>query len=213
MSWFTLTANADEAAKEHYAPFIAVDFDFPSGHVRLWTGTGNIVLGGNTYLGMGELVRVSSAPERANLVVERKTYQLSGAQVDPAVVPEAEIDASFGRSVTEYLGFLNPGTGLLAAEPEINFEGEISNIRRVDGREPVIEVNADSRLALLDQVDGWRYTHEHQQEFYAGDNGFNQAANLDLKEVLWGGRRVLAGGSSGRRVDGQRVAPAIRRET
>jgi hypothetical protein len=198
MTWFVTSANETETAKEHYHMFLAADFDFPSGHVYLWSGTGELSIGGNTYLGMGELVRVSVAPERSNLTVDRKTYQLTGVPVDPAVVSETDIDGSFGRSVTEYLGFLNAETRQLLATPEVNFEGEISNIRRVDGREPLIEVNADNRLIMLDQADGWRYTHEHQQQFYAGDLGYNQVPSLDLKEVLWGGRRVVAGGGGSR---------------
>jgi hypothetical protein len=202
MSWFETVANETESAKNRYHMFIAVDFDFPSGHVRLWTGSGLITLSGSDYLGIGDLGRVSPTVDRSNLTVERKTYQLQGAIVDPALVSEADIDDSFGRAVVEYLGFLNNDTHQLLATPEINFEGEISNIRRVDGPEPMIEVNADSRLIMLDQNDGWRYTHQHQIEFFPAlplDLGFNEMPKLDTREVLWGGRRVIAGvgGNSG----------------
>jgi hypothetical protein len=196
MTWFVSSTNQTESAKAHVAPFIAVDLDFSSGHVRLWTGLGNLVIGGNTYTGAGYLARIKAAPEHSNLTVERRTYQLAGADVNPAVVPEADIDSSFGRSVIEYLGFLNADTGQLVDTPETNFEGEISNIRRSDGPEPVIEVNADHRMVILDQNDGWRWTHEHQQEFYPAaptDNGLNQMAAIELREVLWGGKRVIAG--------------------
>lgn len=192
-TWFDSAVNEAEASKRRFNPFLAADFDFPSGHVRLWSGWGVIQIGGEDYLGMGELVRVSSVAERSNMTTERKTYQLSGAMVDPAAVSEADIDASFGRPIIEYLGFLDPKTRRPVAEPEIRWEGEISNIRRVDGREPLIEVNADDRLAMLDKVDGWRYTHEHQQQFYAGDMGCEPAARLDQRDVLWGGHRVGAG--------------------
>lgn len=194
MTWFATSANADEAAKEHYYMFLAVTMDFPSGFVRAWSGGGDLVISGNTYIGLGRLVRVSDVVERSNLTVERKVYQLTG--VDPALVPESDIDNSFGRSVTEYLGFIT-AAGQLLATPEVNFEGEISNIRRVDGKEPIIEVNADNRLIMLEQNDGWRYTHQHQQQFYAGDNGFDQVPSLDTREVLWGGKRVSVGGFGG----------------
>jgi hypothetical protein len=177
--------------------FLAVDFDFPSGHVYLWSGTGTIEIGGNNYLGMGKLVRVSSAPERANMTVEGKSYQLSGAPVDPAVIPESEIDGSFGRPVIEYFGFLHTETHQLIAQPEINFEGAISNIRRVDGPESIIEVNVENRMVILDRSSGWRYTHEHQQQFYPDDLGLNHMAKQELKEVLWGGSRVVIGTGGG----------------
>lgn len=195
--WFADSANSLAASRRHYYIFLAVDFDFPSGHVRLWSGYGTLSFAGNDYVGAHHLTRVSSHAERSNLAIERKTYQLAGASVDPAVVPEDDIDGSFGRSVTEYLGFLDPDSRQLVGVPEVNFEGEISNIRRRDGREPAIEVNAEHRLALLDQVDGWRYTHEHQAQFYADDNGLNMMQRNEMREILWGGHRVSPGGGVG----------------
>lgn len=195
MTWFADSANQTEAAKSRYAMFLAVSMDFTSGFVRVWTGHGNITIGGNTYVGIGTLGRVSQTSEKSNLTVDRKTYQLAGAEVNPALVSETDIDASFGRAVIEYFGFLTE-SGQLLATPEVAFEGEISSIRRVDGADPMIEVNAENRLVLIEQNDGWRYTHEHQQEFYAGQNdlGFDQVKTLDTRERLWGGRRVVAGG-------------------
>jgi hypothetical protein len=175
--------------------FLAVSMNFTSGYVRVWSGAGSISISGNTYTGVGNLGRVSHVTERSNLTVERKIYQLAG--VDPALLSETDIDASFGRSVIEYFGFINPENLQLHATPEINFEGEISNIKRVDGRDPFIEINAENRLVILDAPDGWRYTHEHQQDFFPGDLGLDQVPKLDTKEILWGGRRVVAGYGSG----------------
>lgn len=196
-TWFESVPNLDESERVRYAAFLALDADFPSGHVRVWTGYGTIEIGGETFLGFGELCRIPGEIERANITTERKTYQLSGAIIDPALISEEDIDASFGRPVIEYLGFLNPDTHELLDEPEIRFEGEISSVRRVDGPESTIELNAEDQLANLDRVDGWRYTDEHQQQFYPGDRGCEPARRLDQKEVLWGGHRVGAGQGSG----------------
>lgn len=207
MTWFVTSANETEAAKEQYHLFIAVDFDFVGSHLRLWTGTGTLQIGGNNYTGAGDLARIQFNPERSNLTVERKVYQLSG--VDPALISESDIDSSFGRPVTEYFGFLNHETQALLATPEINFEGEVSGISRKDGAEPLIECSAEHRLVLLDRTDEWRFTHEHQQQFYPGANdlGLNQMKSLGLNEVLWGGFRVQAGtiGGRGGPREGQRL--------
>lgn len=188
MSWFTSSTNEAEAAKEHCLMFLAVDFDFPSGHARFWTGIGDLVISANTYLGAGELGSISMPEERTALVFESKVYQLSG--VDPTLVSEADIDACFGRSVTEYFGFLNPQTLQLVDTPEVNWEGRIDSMRRVDGARPIIEVKAEHRLVLLDQADDWCYTHEHQQQFFASDLGYDRIPTLELKSVSWAGRRV-----------------------
>jgi hypothetical protein len=191
MTWFSSSANELEAAKSHVHIFVAVDFDFPSGHLRLWTGVGELSFGGSTYIGVGKLGSISVPSEATNLSADKKTYQLSG--VDPALVSESDIDNSFGRDVIEYFGFLNHETRQLVDTPEINWEGRIDTMRRVDGVSPIIEVNAEHRLAMLDRSDGWRYTHEHQQQFFAGDKGLEFVGTLDAKEVLWNGERAYPG--------------------
>lgn len=191
MTWFDSSTNQTEAEKDHYHMFVAVDFDFPSGHIRLWSGAGNLTILGETFIGSGDLGKISIPEERAGLDAPRKTFTLSG--IDPALASESDIDDCFGRSVIEYFGFLHPVTRTLLDDPEINWEGRIDNVRRVDGAEPVIEVNAEHRMILLDQNDGWRYTHEHQQRFYPGDKGFDRVKTLMTKEVLWGGKRTVAG--------------------
>lgn len=193
MSWFSEAANESAASGDHWLMFLAVDFDFAGGHVRFWSGIGDLVIDGNTYLGAGDLGSVSMPPDNTTLTAERKTFRLSN--VDPSWIAESDLEDSFGRDVTEYFGFLHPETRTLIADPEINWEGRIDSCRRVDGAEPYVEINAEDRHILLEKSDGWRYTHEHQQEFFSGDNGFNLLPSLELKEVFWGGSRVVPGSS------------------
>jgi len=191
MSWFALSANEVEAGKEHVALFVAVDFDFPSGHSRVWSGMGDLTFGGNTYSGLGQLGKIEVPTEGVGLDAQTKKYQCSG--VDPALMLESDIDYSYGRSVTEYFGFFDTETGKLVAVPEINWEGRIDSIRRVDGKEPIIEVSAEHRMVLLQRNDLWRYTQEHQDQFYPGDNGFDQVTVIQLKKVIWSGKNTDPG--------------------
>lgn len=195
MSWFASSANETEAAKEHVCMFIAVAFDFPSSVYRFWSGYGDLTLFGNTFTGTGELGKITTKPENTRLVAETKTFQLSG--VDLALVNESDLEGCFGRPVTEYIGFLDQN-GQLVADPEINWEGLMDKPRRVDGLEPIIEINAEHRLALIDQADGWRYTHEHHQQFFPGDNGCREVPSVETAEIYWGGYRVMPGGRGGR---------------
>jgi hypothetical protein len=203
VSWFQQSANGTEADKDAVCLFVAVAFAFQSATVRVWSGFGDLTFGGFTYTGTGDLGKITAHTEQVVLVSEKKTYQLSG--VDPALVPEADFDSSFGRSVTEYFGFLTQA-GAQVATPEINWEGRIDSCRRVDGSTPLIEVNAEYRLSLVDQTDGWRYTHEHQQQFFAGDDGLKYVPTLETTEILWGGSRVYPGSGGGRgpRVSGNK---------
>jgi hypothetical protein len=199
MTWFASSTNALEAAKEHYLMFLAVAFDFPSGAARFWTGIGDISISGDTYLGAGTLGSISMPEERSSLSFESKVYRLAG--VDPSLVSESDIDDSFGRSVTEYFGFLNPDTRQLIDTPEVNWEGRIDSMRRVDGSNPLIEVKAEHRLVMLDQTDDWCFTHEHQQQFYAADLGFDRIPTLELKQITWNGYAVGIKGQLQRLID------------
>lgn len=190
MTWFVQSANQDEAAKPHVQMFIAVDLDLPPGHLRLWTGEGTIQIAGNDYRGIGEFGSVSASPDHTRLLAERKAYRLSGC--DPSLMSESDIDGSFGRSITEYFDFLNDA-GQLVATPEINWEGRMDAIKRKDGADACIEVNAENRMVYLDVPNGWRYTHEHQQLFFSGDDGLKLVPTTMTTELLWGGRKVVPG--------------------
>ena len=190
MTWFQSSANEDESAKEHVSMFIAVALDFPSGIVRFWTGIGEITFGGYTYLGVGQLGSIAPADEHVRNVAEKRSFSLSG--VDPSLVSEADIDACYGRSVTEYFGFID-ANGVLVATPETNWEGRIDGITRRDGAEPVIEVSAESKFAVLDQPDGWRFTDEHQQQFFSGDTGLILMPSVMTATVVWGAQNIRPG--------------------
>lgn len=205
MSWFQQSANGTEADKDAVCLFVAVSFALQSGTVRFWSGFGDLSFGGNSYTGTGELGKITAHTEQVTLIADKKTYQLTG--VDPTLVLESDFDSSFGRSVTEYMGFLSQA-GALIATPEINWEGRIDSCKRVDGSAPVIEVAAEFRLTLIDQVDGWRYTHEHQQQFFPGDTGLQYVGALETTELLWGGRRVYPGYLSGNNTGRGRYNPA-----
>lgn len=197
MTWFQQSANETEAAKSRCMAFIAVDFDFPSARVRLWTGSGTLSILGNDYIGIGDLGGVSSPPEHSRLVDESKTYEMSLIDVSPQLISESDLDGSYGRSVVEYLGFLNADTLQLVTTPEVYWEGRIGTCRRTDGPQPRVMVQAEHRLSIMHFADGYRYTHEHQQEFFAGDLFFREAPSIETKEVIWMGGPVAPGRGPG----------------
>lgn len=190
MSWFQTSANETEAAREHVCMFLAVEFDFVSAVYRFWSGLGSLSINGQTFIGTGDLGKISVSPDNSRLIAEPKTYQLAG--VDLTIISETDLENCYGRGVTEYFGFLKQD-GSLFATPETNWEGRMDKARRVDGLSPLVEINAEHRLVLLDKADGWRYTHEHHQQFFPGDNGFREMPSVATAEILWGGYRVLTG--------------------
>jgi hypothetical protein len=200
VTWFTDANCAAAALRENAMLAYAVDLDFPSGHVRITTWKGGVSILGNTFVpGFNEagdiLVAMKEPIERAQLYAETWTYQLAG--VDVSVIPESELDNSYGRSVTEYEVWFDPETRAMIGY-EIRREGTISKPRRRDGAEPLIEIDVEHRLVILEDADLWRFTGQHQDKFFptgTRDEGCDLTASLESKEVIWGGKRVEAGGA------------------
>lgn len=194
MTWFLNAGNETEAGKPHNLLVIAIDADFPSGHLRLSTWVAPLQINGQTFTGAGNLGKVAVNTETTQLTAQTRTYQLSG--VDPAIVPESEIDNCFGRSFTEYLVWLDVETQTVIGF-EINFEGRMDQVNRRDGATPFVEVNVEHRLVTLDRADNWCYTTEHQGQFFSGDTGFDQVKELQSVQVTWGGGPVVPGSPPG----------------
>lgn len=184
MSWFNDSNAAAESLKPHNILVIAVDGDFPSGHLRLSTWLAPLTINGQVFTAVANLGTIPAVPENMQLTADTRVYQLSG--VDPAVIPESEIDNCFGRSWTEYIVWLDSVTRKVVGY-EINFEGRMDKIQRKDGASPVVEVSVEHRLVILDTADGWCYTDQHQQQFYPGDTGLDRVAFNGTVEITWGG--------------------------
>lgn len=198
MTWFTDANCAAAALRENAMLGYAVDLEFPSGHVRITTWQGGVTIGADSFVpGYNEagdiLVAMKEPTERAQLYAETWTYQLAG--VDPSVIPESEIDNSYGGAVIEYECWFDPDTRALIGYEERR-RGTISKMRRRDGDEPLIEVDVENELVMLEDADGWRYTGQHQDQFFPDvprDQGCDVTAGLESKEIIWGGHRALAG--------------------
>jgi hypothetical protein len=193
MTWFVSSANQTAAARQAIGIAVAVDFDFPSGHFRAHTWAGDLTIGGNTYMGVGIFGSISGLRESALLAPESKTYRLNLGNTSVSAIPESDMDGCSNRTVTEYLCLIDVDSGQLIDTPELTFEGIMSYPRRVKGPSPFIEVVCESRLALLEKSDGWRWTAAHQEKFFTGDLGFNQVHFNELRDIFWGGFPALPG--------------------
>lgn len=190
MSWFTDSDVETLYDREHIIEALAIDADFPSGHVRLTTWPAGLTLNSNTYTSAAGIVEIEEAEETAQRIFEPRVYSISG--VDLTQIPESEIDDSFGRAWTEYLIGIDPDTYQVVGYEE-SWSGYIGRMRRKDSLTPIIQVHVNHRLAALNQADGYRRTHEHQQQFFAGDTGYLKVKGLGATEIIWGGRRVAPG--------------------
>ncbi len=182
----SLTAGmVTEVTAATLRPILLVKLAFDSGDLNLWTGVGDLVFSGDTYTGAGDLLAFSPIEEGVALKAVGLTGALSG--IPSAIISTALAEDYMGRPVTVWFGALT-AAGALVADPEPIFGGLIDSMPIEDaGETAIIQIQAENRLARLEEAPGRRYTPEDQAIEYAGDKGLDFVVALnDGREIVWG---------------------------
>ena len=160
-------------------PFYAVEFLFDTSPLRLWTGQGDLTIGGNTYTGSGSLLGVETIEETSEIAVRGATLTLSGV---PSEIASLALQTPYqGRTCTIYFG-LTDKTDLT----EI-FSGYMDEMNIDEGPETSsIEVKVENKLIDLERARVRRFTSGYQKSKYPGDKGFDFVESIQDKEVVWG---------------------------
>jgi hypothetical protein len=101
----TRTLPADIATRlgnEEVRPFYAVEMEFDSDQVNLWTGNGTIVIDGKTYIGTGLAMEISDVEETAQIEAKGLTITLSG--IASSILSLAITEPYQGRACRVYYG-------------------------------------------------------------------------------------------------------------
>jgi hypothetical protein len=161
---------------------MAVALDFPSGMAR-WNGsTLDIVIGGNTFLGLGALGSIGVIEEGAETRPYGLTVGITGVprdavalaltqeyQGDAATIWEVQLDAN-GQPI---------GT------PPIAFRGRMDQMSVTLGDTASVTVRLENRLADWERARVRRYTDEDQKRAFAADKGFEFVTATVDKDIVW----------------------------
>ena len=160
--------------------FFAVEALFDSGTVRLWTGFGEIVIDGNTYIGAGNLISVSEIHEGAEIEARGARIGLNGI---PAELLGLALNEPYqGRELRIHVGTLDNGT-----QAHMLFRGRMDTMTLQDSGETAsINVTVENRLVDLERSRIRRFTAEDQKALYPGDTGLDYVAAIQGKPLTWG---------------------------
>jgi len=179
------TAVNDEFTAAELSPFFAVELAFDEGTIRLWTGFGTIEVDGNSFLQGGDMLSISGITETAEVQANGITIGLTG--LDTALIQSALAEDYQGRDCNLYVGVLD-SDGAVIADPIKVFAGRMDLMTVEDsGGTAEITVTAESKLIDLERGRQRRYTSEDQKIDYPDDRGLDFIAELQDKEVVWGG--------------------------
>ena len=199
------TGVSDALEDDVIYPFTAVELQFDGGNVvRLWTGVGTLVYGGNSWTGAGELLDISSIEETSDISAKGATVTLSG--VPSSVLSLALSEPYQGRVGKIYLGLFMIGklekeSGdyiLLQDGTRIELETQETSLTEVfsgfmdrmtideQAESSTIGLSLENKLVTLERPRTARYSHEFQRTVDSSDKGLEYVESLQLKEFVWG---------------------------
>lgn len=176
--------------------YFAVELQFQTATLRLWSGVGELFIDSELYTGGGAMIGLSRIDE---------TFEISsrGAQVSLSGIPRGELevmnlaysdnyqgrtakimlciqDADSPRDLTDLSVdhgsvFDTIFTGFMDVL-QIEESGETSNIT----------LSIESRLVQLQRPKNIRYTHQYQTSRFSGDLGLEYTNSTPLLKMRWG---------------------------
>lgn len=158
--------------------YYAVELDFDSAPLRIWTGAGNRTLEGNTYTGAGYLLSISELSEVADMAAQSSTVTLSGLSSE--VLTYALTEPYQGRTARVLL--------IINDEDPIEVFGGFMDVMTIDDTPEggTVSLTIESRLVELERTKSFRYTDENHRTRHPDDSFFSYVSSLQDKEILWG---------------------------
>jgi hypothetical protein len=199
------TSISNLLAEDHQIVFLAVKAEFDSGAVRVWSGDGDLSVGGETYLGVGTLLQVSDVEDNMELTSTGVSVSLAG--MDSTVLNLALTENYQNRNITIFLGFLSGGSDVSVGTMTI-FKGRMQSLNVNDSPEgSTIIIDAENRLIDLSRPSNLRYTKESQKFIDSSDTCFSRVQQLQDEEIIWG--RTSSNNSGGGGGGGGGTPPVI----
>ena len=172
-------------------PFFAIELNFDSEILRLWTGQGTLTLPDTTqWIGTGTLLDISAIEETAEMAVRGATLTLSG--VPSEILSLALSEPYQGRVCNIYFGTFTGGD-LTTAPSNFDqiFSGYMDQMNIQDGAETAtIELKVENKLVDLERARVARFTSGYQKSIYPSDKGFDFVESLQDREIFWGRNAV-----------------------
>ena len=159
-------------SQKEVSPFYALEMNFDTAPVRLWTGFGDRTIDGETYLGAGGLLAIQGIEEIADLSAKGVTVSLSG--ISSGIISLALQEPYQGREARVLFGVV--GVGGIMDVMTIQHSGDKANV----------ELSIESKLIALQRANIRRYTSESQKLRFNNDSFFNFVEKMVDKELIWG---------------------------
>jgi hypothetical protein len=179
MSRIIPAAILNALSQPEVQPFFALELSFDSGTVRLWSGYGNRIIDGQSYLGAGQMLNIDAADETTDLAAKSMNISLNGISSD--IISIALNEPYQRRPARVLFGVTDVDEFMLL------FSGSMNQMTIEDsGETSTINLSLDSRLIELERSKTKRYTEESHQADHPNDTFFSFVTDLADKTIKWG---------------------------
>ncbi len=168
-------------------PFYAIKMNFNSGTLLLATTYTDLIIGGNTYIGTGNIMQISNVLESGDIKATGITITLNG--LDSSILSAGLTEDTAGMVCEVYFGVLTTtnNADAIVDTPYQIFSGFIDSmvLEETDENSALI-FTVESKMIVLERPIDRRYTDQDQQELFSGDKGCSFVAGMQDKNVAWG---------------------------
>lgn len=191
----SLTSGMEAAISgEVVRPILLLDLNFSS-PIYFWSGSGTLTIGTTDYLGVGDLLNMSTIEETQDLGASGLTLELTGIN-GTTLLNKALIEDYQGNSVTLKLGALDDNNSLIS-DPVTMFAGFMDVLTIQEGGDiATISLKVENKLIKLNKAKVRRYTDQDQKADHSSDDGFAYVTNIAEKDIIWGQKSETASQSS-----------------
>lgn len=137
-------------------PIFLVSLAFANETVYVWSGVGTLSWNGQSWLGIGDLGKISAISETTAVEAQGITLVLSG--FDSNLLSESMTQITTGGAATVYFGFLS-ATGTVIDNPIIAYSGMMDQSQiKMGTTTSTITIDVENKLTQLNRSRGGRYT-------------------------------------------------------
>lgn len=168
---------------------MAVEILFKNAPVRAHTGFGEIVLDGQTYLGVGNLGTIEPIKQTSNN--GSSTLELAMSGLDPTLVAGILNQRTAGSKVKIYICSLDDD--FVINSSSIVFSGRVSTSGFTYSESMSVNIKVVDRLADWKRAGSRRFDYESHSSEYPDDKIFKYTAQISERPIYWGSEKDQAG--------------------
>lgn len=186
MPFFSETVAAKLAGREVSAELLCF-MDFRDTPRRWWMGFGDVVLGGHTWQGLGELIAIEGLEQSVGTTANKTTFRLSGVDATVVQMARQSSDRVKDRRVQVFVQFWDVTDWLPLDQPYALWSGRMDQMTyAADGPQSrTVTVTAETIWAGRRKAPFGYYTDRDQNQRFPGDRGLEQVSSLVNKTIRW----------------------------